>query len=253
MYKVMEDMTADKVDGDDDNEINNFTARASFSGGISDSENELHTDPLDTYKNDNDKKAKALKPVMSGKESQNKESSTSINSLDSNEAQGGLFIKVPKTDLIKQDSFSNTIISPSAFNNSNDVDKHKIRQRDSRTISDPVIERTPHVENDHISPVTGPTPYKKSLSVPNDDKKEKNSIANKFKSIASFATITKWWQNNVDQKILKRKEKIEEQKMRVKLQYHFMTPYQKYKLGRKPWKLCVQILKILIVTTQVKT
>ena len=43
----------------------------------------------------------------------------------------------------------------------------------------------------------------------------------------------------------------EEQKMRHKLEYHFLTPFEKYKRGRKPWKLAIQILKIIIVTVQV--
>jgi len=38
------------------------------------------------------------------------------------------------------------------------------------------------------------------------------------------------------------------------LKFHFMTPCQKFKARkRKPWKLIVQILKIIIVTTQVRT
>lgn len=41
--------------------------------------------------------------------------------------------------------------------------------------------------------------------------------------------------------------------IRKRLKAHFMTPYQKYKLrGRKPWKLLVQMLKIIIVTAQVR-
>lgn len=40
--------------------------------------------------------------------------------------------------------------------------------------------------------------------------------------------------------------------IRTKIEYHFMNPYQKYKArGRKPWKLLIQIFKIIIVTTQV--
>ena len=40
--------------------------------------------------------------------------------------------------------------------------------------------------------------------------------------------------------------------MRTKIKYHFMNPYQKYRArGRKPWKLLIQIFKIIIVTTQV--
>lgn len=40
--------------------------------------------------------------------------------------------------------------------------------------------------------------------------------------------------------------------MRKRLKSHFMTPYQKYKhRGRKPWKLLLQLLKLLMVTVQV--
>lgn len=40
--------------------------------------------------------------------------------------------------------------------------------------------------------------------------------------------------------------------IRKRLSSHFMNPYQKYKQrGRKPWKLLVQLLKIICVTTQV--
>lgn len=41
-------------------------------------------------------------------------------------------------------------------------------------------------------------------------------------------------------------------RMKRKLRYHFMTPCEKYKAKkRKPWKLAVQVLKILVVTLQV--
>lgn len=41
-------------------------------------------------------------------------------------------------------------------------------------------------------------------------------------------------------------------KMRRSLKYHFMTPCEKFKAKRrKPWKLVVQILKIVLVTLQV--
>lgn len=41
-------------------------------------------------------------------------------------------------------------------------------------------------------------------------------------------------------------------KMKRRLRYHFMTPCEKYKAKRrKPWKLVVQVLKILVVTFQV--
>jgi len=40
--------------------------------------------------------------------------------------------------------------------------------------------------------------------------------------------------------------------MRKRLKSHFMTPYQKYKhRGRKPWKLLLQFLKLIMVTVQV--
>ena len=42
--------------------------------------------------------------------------------------------------------------------------------------------------------------------------------------------------------------------MRKRLKSHFMTPYQKYKhRGRKPWKLLLQLLKLIMVTVQVKS
>ena len=41
--------------------------------------------------------------------------------------------------------------------------------------------------------------------------------------------------------------------MRKRLKSHFMTPYQKYKhRGRKPWKLLLQLLKLIMLTVQVK-
>ena len=40
--------------------------------------------------------------------------------------------------------------------------------------------------------------------------------------------------------------------MRKRLRSHFMTPFQKYKhRGRKPWKLLLQFLKLVMVTVQV--
>ena len=76
-----------------------------------------------------------------------------------------------------------------------------------------------------------------------------------FTKISSIASVSLWWKNYIKDKRdtkRKKKEEAEEVRMRHKLQYHFMTPFQKYKLGRKPWKLAVQVLKIFIVTTQVK-
>lgn len=42
--------------------------------------------------------------------------------------------------------------------------------------------------------------------------------------------------------------------MRKRLKAHFMNPYEKFKKrGRKPWKLVIQMLKIILVTAQVIT
>nr|XP_047122321.1 mucolipin-3-like [Hydra vulgaris] len=71
--------------------------------------------------------------------------------------------------------------------------------------------------------------------------------------VRSLSYITKWWQKYSEIRKFKRTKaaKIEENKMRYKLQYHFMSPFEKYKLGRKPWKLGIQVLKIIMVTAQV--
>lgn len=94
-----------------------------------------------------------------------------------------------------------------------------------------------------------------SSSLQSTEKQDEQVSVNSFKKIASFATITKWWKKRVDDKISNQRnmEKTEERKMRFQLQYHFMTPFEKYKMGRKPWKLAIQILKIILVTTQVVT
>lgn len=43
-----------------------------------------------------------------------------------------------------------------------------------------------------------------------------------------------------------------EEILRDDLKYYFMSPCEKYRARRqKPWKLCVQILKIIMITTQV--
>lgn len=44
---------------------------------------------------------------------------------------------------------------------------------------------------------------------------------------------------------------IKEENLRDDLKYYFMSPCEKYRArGQKPWKLCVQILKIIMITTQ---
>ncbi len=43
-----------------------------------------------------------------------------------------------------------------------------------------------------------------------------------------------------------------EDKMKRKLKFHFMDPYQKWKARRKfPWKLIIQFVKVVLVTVQV--
>lgn len=42
--------------------------------------------------------------------------------------------------------------------------------------------------------------------------------------------------------------------LRRKIKYYFMNPCEKYHArGRKPWKLILQIIKIAIITIQVKS
>ena len=41
--------------------------------------------------------------------------------------------------------------------------------------------------------------------------------------------------------------------MKTKIKYHYMNPFQKFRARRrKPWKLVVQIVKILLITLQVR-
>lgn len=40
--------------------------------------------------------------------------------------------------------------------------------------------------------------------------------------------------------------------MKTKIKYHYMNPFQKYRARRrKPWKLVVQIVKVVLITIQV--
>lgn len=51
-----------------------------------------------------------------------------------------------------------------------------------------------------------------------------------------------------------KQEEEEEEALRRKLKYFFMSPCDKYHAkGRKPFKLGLQLLKIIIVTVQVDT
>lgn len=41
--------------------------------------------------------------------------------------------------------------------------------------------------------------------------------------------------------------------MKTKIKYHYMNPFQKFRARRrKPWKLVVQIVKVVLVTIQVR-
>lgn len=49
-------------------------------------------------------------------------------------------------------------------------------------------------------------------------------------------------------------EHQEVESLRRKIKYFFMNPCEKYHArGRKPWKLMLQIIKIAIITIQVRT
>ena len=40
--------------------------------------------------------------------------------------------------------------------------------------------------------------------------------------------------------------------MKAKIKYHYMNPFQKFRARRrKPWKLVVQIVKVVLITIQV--
>lgn len=54
--------------------------------------------------------------------------------------------------------------------------------------------------------------------------------------------------------LLQQQEEAEEEALRRKLKYFFMSPCDKYHAkGRKPFKLGLQLLKIITVTVQVDT
>lgn len=58
----------------------------------------------------------------------------------------------------------------------------------------------------------------------------------------------------VGSELHRQQEEEEEEALRRKLKYFFMSPCDKYHAkGRKPFKLGLQLLKIIIVTVQVDT
>lgn len=63
------------------------------------------------------------------------------------------------------------------------------------------------------------------------------------------------WSGSFDGKYVNVKDDDDggEKEIREKLQWYFKNPYQKYKeRNRKPYKLILQIVKIIFVTVQVK-
>ena len=142
----------------------------------------------------------------------------------------------PATDLHKQNSFSEVLVSPPP------VSANTKRGIFSRAYSDPVNERTPlnSSSSETNSVASGGSTknkmdyksftraksaddsktVKRDNSIEEENQVEESKMKNRFKNLASFATLTKWWKKNVDYK-RKKREKIEERKMRLKLQYHF--------------------------------
>jgi hypothetical protein len=274
MDSVCPTKTEEKSLNNIDNDYSSKTSDNNVSGSDADDEdvivNEnsdkaLHTKPLDVV----------FLPQAQEKKSNQQEGKTNPGKtalgsnkkhprLDSVGSSGSSKDTNHEPDMARHDSLSEVLLSP--FPSNTQADK---RNRFFRAQSEPPTERTPLTssssENSEQSDSSKNMRYnsfnrakssddaimkrQESNETGNDDGESK--MRNKFKNLASFATLTKWWKRNVDQKKNKR-EKVEERKMRLKLQYHFMSPFEKYKLGRKPWKLGVQILKILIVTTQVK-
>ena len=82
---------------------------------------------------------------------------------------------------------------------------------------------------------------------PKNGNRVKNGLQNIISTWRKKAAVRR----EANAKAKREKNLHEEQKMRHKLEYHFLTPFEKYRRGRKPWKLAIQILKIIIVTIQV--
>ena len=236
-----------------------------------DIEKELHTKPLDVstrFPGDKNKCRNLNLNKQDNFHGDDEDIESSLNLEDPFENKE-INLDAADTDLPATNSLSNLLVSPLPS-------KHK-KGLFQRAYSDPSAtnERTPLTSsssdgsNSTGNKMKGYKSFNKSISTPGDSTSSSSEVSGRnnllqsteeegsgdktkqtFKSLASFATLTKWWKKNAESK-KKKRDKIEEKKMRVKLQYHFMTPFEKYKLGRKPWKLGVQILKILVVTTQV--
>lgn len=141
------------------------------------------------------------------------------------------------------DPISSTNSSPDDFGPSPNLNTGKNRLSVKRSISEqprmtttppsPECNKASSSENIHRPPAKGENDTNKARLV---------------------SKLLNWWKTKAKEKVDEKKrhrELTEEVKMRHKLQYHFMSPFQKYKHGRKPWKLFIQVFKILIVTTQV--
>ena len=237
-----------------------------------DIEKKLHSKPLDVSSRFPEDKNKHPNPSKQdnfrNEDSGRLPSSNDVN-LQEDPFENSKVNSDRETDLPHGSSFSKVLVSPSPSRSKKGLYR--------RAYSDPPInERTPLTKSSPEDPnntgnrMKGYNSFKKSSSTSSDDPTSSSISAGRdnlldntegeredktkqtFKSLASLATLTKWWKKNTENK-KKKRDKVEEKKMRLKLQYHFMTPFEKYKLGRKPWKLCVQIIKILVVTTQVFT
>ena len=260
-------------DNDEESTKKTFESHDGKNNRDEDIEKKLHSKPLDVssrFPEDKNKHPNPSKQEMfAWNEDSGKLPSSNDVNLQEDPFENSKVNSDRETDLPHGSSFSNVLVSPSPSRSKKGLSR--------RAYSDPPInERTPLTKSSPEDPnntgnrMKGYNSFKKSSSTSSDDPTSSSISAGRdnlldntegeredktkqtFKSLASLATLTKWWKKNTENK-KKKRDKVEEKKMRLKLQYHFMTPFEKYKLGRKPWKLCVQIIKILVVTTQVFT
>lgn len=254
-----EEITKNKIDGKNDKD--------------EDIEKELHTKPLDVSIKFPGKENNHRNPNLNKQDNfhddddddeVNNESSINLEDPFDNK---DIILDAVDTDLPDANSLSNVLVSPLPSNHKKGLFRRAYSDPPATNERTPLTSSSSDGSNNTVNKMRGYKSFNKSISTPEDTETPSSSGRNNllesteeeegdrtkqtFKSLASFATLTKWWKKNADSK-KKKRDKIEEKKMRLKLQYHFMTPFEKYKLGRKPWKLGVQILKILVVTTQVQ-
>lgn len=239
-----------------------------------DFEKEIHTKPLDvSVRFPGDKNRRNPKSVSNPNLNKQdnfqdyEDNKSSVNLEDPFENKESI-LDAADSDLPDTNSVSSVLVSPLSLNHKKGLFQRAYSDPSATTTNErtPLTSSSSDCSNNTVNKMKGYKSFSKSKSISNDsmaevairnnlidntEKEEEDKTKQTFKSLASFATLTKWWKKSAESK-KKKRDKIEEKKMRLKLQYHFMTPFEKYKLGRKPWKLGVQILKILVVTTQVK-